>query len=115
MPPTGRQVLLVALPLLAVLLWFVALRVALAVTRPRPGRARPATQDLGGDEPPAVVSLLANRWKVTEDAVESTLIDLAARGYLELRQLSDDPVATTVHLVDPQPQERLTGYEGEVL
>src|SRR3970040_1086645 len=32
-----------------------------------------------GGEPPAVVNLLANRWRVTEDAVESTLLDLAAR------------------------------------
>ncbi len=93
--PTAEQVLLVAVPAVAVALWFVALRIALHLTRPRPGRALPATQDLGGDEPPAVVSLLVNRWRVTEDAVEATLVDLAARDHLEFRQLSDDPMATT--------------------
>jgi hypothetical protein len=46
--------------------------------------ADPASPDLG-DEPPAVASLLANRWRLNENASESTLLDLVARGHLELR------------------------------
>lgn len=83
-------------------------------TRPARPPTGPAVPDLG-DEPPAVVNLLANRWRLNEDAAESTLLDLAARGYLELRQPGADPTHTTIHLrpagatADPaalQPYER---------
>jgi len=90
------------LPLLALVAatlgWFVLLGLVLLATRPLPVSPGPATQDLQGDEPPAVVSLLVNDWAVTEDAAESTLLDLAARGYLELRQPDADPRHTTVHV-----------------
>jgi hypothetical protein len=62
---------------------------------------------------------LANRWRLTVDAVESTLLDLAARGHIELRQLGDDPRQTTIHVVaDAKPRKgpaELTGYERRVL
>jgi hypothetical protein len=95
------------------LLWFVV-----AHTRPPAMGGRPASQDLGGEESPAVVSLMANRWRLTVDAVESTLLDLAARGHLELRQLGDDPRQTTIHLTDAakprKPPLELTEYENKV-
>jgi len=78
--------------------WFALYGLALFVTRPADVRPAPATQDLPGEESPAVVSLLANRWEVTEDATESTLIDLAARRYFELRQPASDPMQTTIHV-----------------
>jgi hypothetical protein len=62
-----------------------------------------------------VVNLLANRWQLTEDASEATLLDLAARGYLELRQPTNDPMHTTIHLRDHDRQEELTRYERRVL
>jgi Predicted membrane protein (DUF2207) C-terminal domain len=80
--------------------WYVLYALARLATRPLPVRAAPATQELGA-QPPAVASLLANRWELTEDAAESTLLDLAARGYLEIRQPGNDPMQTTIHLRDP--------------
>ena len=86
------------LVLLAFALWGVGYAVALVSTRPVLARPGPATQDLPGDEPPAVVSVLANAWSVTPDAAESTLLDLAARGYVELRMPDADPRHTTIHV-----------------
>lgn len=91
---------------------------ATALLLTRPARPRPAapTPELG-DEPPAVVNLVANGWELNEDAVEATLLDLAARRHIELRQTGSDPRQTTVHLrsaQDAQPGE-LTPYEKRVL
>lgn len=86
-------------------------------TRPARVRPGPPTPDLG-EEPPAVVTLLANRWRLTEDAAESTLLDLAAHRFIELRQLTDDPNHTTVHLpprLDEQRVAALRPYERQVL
>jgi hypothetical protein len=76
---------------------------ALVVTRPARPAPAPATQDLPGTEPPAVVSLLAGGWDLSEDAAESTLIDLGARKFLEFRQPGNDPMQTTIHLREPHP------------
>jgi Predicted membrane protein len=103
------DIVLAALPLAA---WFAAYGGLLAATRPRAGRAVPATPELG-DEPPAVVSLFANDWKVTVDAVESTLLDLGARRILEFRQPGDDPRQTTIHIVDEHPTG-LNPYEQRI-
>lgn len=94
--------------------WFAVFAACLVLTRPRPVPAAPPTQEFGGAEPPAVVSLLANRWEVTPDAAESTLLDLAARRIVELRQPGDDPARTTLHLRDTDAGD-LTGYERRVL
>ena len=92
--------------------WLGGYGLMLFVTRPRTIRALPATQDLGA-EPPAVASLLTNDWEVTEDAAESTLLDLGARRILEFRQPADDPMHTTVHIVQYSPTG-LTPYERRV-
>jgi Predicted membrane protein (DUF2207) len=109
------EIVLVAAALVAWLLLLAAVRTS---TRPADVTPRPASADLAGDEPPAVVSLLANRWTLTEDAAESTLIDLAARGWLEFRQPGNDPSHTTVHLLPPPPDAAahpLAPYEHQVL
>jgi Predicted membrane protein (DUF2207) len=93
--------------------WFLLYALALLVTRPADVSPAPATQDFPGEEPPAVVSLLANRWEVTEDAAESTLIDLAARRYLEFRQPANDPMQTTIHVRDGD-MSALLPYERSV-
>jgi hypothetical protein len=103
------DIVLGALPLAG---WFAAYGGLLVATRPRAGRAVPATPDLG-EEPPAVASLLVNDWEVTVDAVESTLLDLAARRIIEFRQPADDPRQTTIHIVDEHPSG-LTPYEQRV-
>src|SRR3989440_2836677 len=90
--------------------WFALYSVVLLATRPARPDPAPATQDLPGSEPPAVVSMLAGYWELSEDAAESTLIDLAARRYLEFRQPGNDPMQTTVHVRDPNPSG-LNPYE----
>jgi hypothetical protein len=87
---------------------------ALLATRPARPSPAPATPELG-DEPPAVVSLLGNRWTVTEDAAEATLLDLAARRTIELRQPANDPMQTTIHVRAGEPPGELLGYERRVL
>jgi hypothetical protein len=100
--------------LAGVAVWFAALGLALLVTRPADVRPLPPSQDLPGDEPPAIVSLLTNRWEITEDAAESTLIDLAARKLLEFRQPANDPWQTTVHVRSTGAQGLLP-YESSIL
>jgi len=108
------------LPAVAALVaWFLLLWLTLARTRPPAMGGAAPSQDLGGDESPAIVSMFANRWLLTVDAVESTLLDLAARGHLELRQLGDDPRQTTIHVVGAhrgtKGPDTLAEYERKVL
>ena len=53
---------------------------------PSPG---PETSELA-DEPPAVANLLVNRCQVTHAAAAATLLDLAARGHLEVFEAGVD-------------------------
>jgi hypothetical protein len=95
--------------------WFGAYGIARLFTRPASPAPDPATPDLG-PESPAVVSLLVNRWSLTEDAAESTLLDLAARRFVELRQPGNDPMQTTLHLpARPPDTAGLRPYERRVL
>src|SRR5437762_8040541 len=110
----GFLVLPVAIGAAAVGGWFLLYTLILLATRPARPDPAPATQDLPGSEPPAVVSLLAGNWELTEDAAESTFIDLAARKYLEFRQPGNDPMQTTVHVRDPNPPGLLP-YERRIL
>jgi hypothetical protein len=114
--------LLEALAVIGLLgVWFLLFAAVLTATRPADVKPQPPHADLAGDEPPAIVSLFAGRWKLNEDAAESTLIDLAARRWIELRQPGNDPTQTTVHLLHypggrpPKDQQPLTGYEEMVL
>ncbi len=94
--------------------WFALYGLCLLLTRPARPQPMPPTQDLGANpEPPAVVSLLANHWDITEDAAEATLLDLGARRLLEFRQPADDPMQTTVHVRVPNPTG-LNAYERRV-
>jgi hypothetical protein len=93
--------------------WFVLYAVALLVTRPARPAPLPATQELPGSETPAVVSLLAGYWDLSEDAAESTLVDLAARKFLEFRQPGNDPMQTTIHIRVPNPTG-LNAYEQRI-
>ena len=86
------------LSITAVAGWFALFATCLLATRPRPVPPAAATQDFGGDEPPAVVSLLAHGWEVTDAAARCTVLDLAARRLFELRQPGNVPRQTTIHL-----------------
>jgi hypothetical protein len=94
--------IVIAVAVLATAAWAALFGLVLLITRSSFPEPTPATMDLG-PEPPAVVNLLANRWhRPDEDAAEATLLDLAGRRYYEIRQASDDPVHSTIH-INPQP------------
>lgn len=98
----------------AVLAWSLLAYVSWRWLRIDPIEPGPAIQEPPGDEPPAVVSLIAQGWVITSDAAESTLIDLAARRLVEFRQPGPDPRQTTVHVLD-RPTEGLLPHERLVL
>ncbi|WP_143447843.1 DUF2207 domain-containing protein [Kineosporia sp. R_H_3] len=112
----GTAVWAAALALSA--LWAVGV-VALALgTRHRAPVAGPPTADLPpAGLPPGVVAYLTQDLVVGEDAVESTLVDLAARGHVDLRQADRDPRSTTVHLTGHRVAagDHLLPFEEQVL
>lgn len=80
-------------------------------------RRRPATPPVGpltldlGPEPPAVVNFLTHGFAVTPEAVPATLLDLAARGVLELERRGPGVFVCRLGR-DP---EGLTTYEQQVV
>ncbi len=103
------MIVLLAWAAVAVALWFLLVLVAILMTRARDLDPGSTTSDLG-QEPPAVVNLLVSGWRVTPDAVPATLLDLAARDYVDLDQLG--PANTVCHLRQTdtsglEPYERL--------
>ena len=95
--------------------WFLVYAACRMLTRPARPAPAPAAPDLG-PEPPAIVHLLVNRWTLTEDAAEATMLDLAARRFVELRQPGNDPLHTTVHVPSSPPDTNgLRPYERQVL
>jgi hypothetical protein len=110
---TSSQLLAAGLAVGSVAGYLALYGLALVITRPARPAPAPATQDLPGTEPPAVVSLLAGGWDLSEDAAESTLLDLGARKFLEFRQPGNDPMQTTIHLREPKPVG-LNRYEQRV-
>ena len=94
--------------------WVVAVTVSLSRSRPRLPEPGPTRTDLPGQEPPAAVSLMVNRWRSDEDAIDSTLLDLAARGFLELRETGEEPTQTTARLRKGDGRS-LTSYEQQIL
>ena len=88
---------------------------AMAVrSRPRDPEPGPPAMDLPDDAPPAVVGLITNAWGVPRAAAPATLLDLAARGLLEIQHLG--PGEFTVRVLDgPARAERLAAYEERVL
>lgn len=88
---------------LVMLGWFVA-------GRPWPPRPSVATPELG-PEPPALVAMMYDRWRVGDTAIVATLLDLAARRFVELDQVGGE---TVVRLRDA-PSGQLTTSEREVL
>jgi Predicted membrane protein (DUF2207) len=95
----------------AVVLWVLLLLGVAFATRARGVDPGPVTMELG-EEPPAVVDLLTNDWRVTADAIPATLLDLAARDYLDLEQYGP---GRTVSRVRRTSGEGLEAYERMVL
>jgi Predicted membrane protein (DUF2207) len=95
----------------AIVLWVLLLLGVAFATRARGVDPGPATMELG-EEPPAVVDLLTNDWRVTADAIPATLLDLAARDYLDLEQYGP---GRTVCRVRRTSDAGLEAYERMVL
>jgi hypothetical protein len=85
-------------------------------TRPRHPDPGPSTMDPPGDEPPAVVGFLANRWAVPRAAVPATLVDLAARGHLDIQHVPGGNCIVRIQPGDkPEADGALAPYEQRVL
>lgn len=92
--------------------WLLLLGALVVATRPRRVEPGPATLDPGGPEPPAVVNLLTNGWRLGHESVPATLLDLAARGLVAVDQVGP---RTLVRVRSGRPQADLAPYEGMVL
>ena len=91
--------------------WLLAAAALFLVRRPAEPPIGAQTLELG-PEPPAVANFLVNDFRVTDDAVPATLIDLAARNVVDVEQRG--PGVFYVRL-RPEPAEPLTTYEQRVL
>jgi hypothetical protein len=92
-------------------LWLIVIALLAVVTRTKQPEPQPAGLEFGGDEPPAVVNMLASGWKVRGEALSSTLVDLAARRIIDFERATDGRL-----LVRPrQHAAELTAYERQVL
>ena len=69
--------------------WAALLGVVAFFTRSRDVEPGPTTLEFGGPEPPAVVNLLTNDWRLGHEAVPATLLDLAARRLVQLDQVGE--------------------------
>jgi hypothetical protein len=93
--------------------WIALVAFAAFATRARDPEAQPAALELGGDEPPAVVNLLTNGWKVRGEAVPATLVDLAARKVVSFEQT--EPDRFQVRVTNDGAAAALADYERQVL
>jgi hypothetical protein len=91
--------------------WLVAAGLVYLSQRPSEPPVGPKSLDLG-PETPALANFLVNDFRVTDAAVPATLLDLAARGVIELEQRG--PGVFYVRLRTTH-DEQLTSYERRVL
>jgi hypothetical protein len=91
--------------------WLVAASAVLISRAPPQPPVGSRTLELG-PEPPAVANLITHGWRVTDEAVSATLIDLAARNVVDIEQRG--PGVFYVRL-RAQTDEPLTRYERRVL
>jgi len=91
--------------------WLVAVGLVDVVRRPAEPEAESPTLDLG-PESPAVANFLTHDFAVTAEAVPATLLDLAARGVVELEQRG---FGNYVCRLDRSADSSLLPYERRVL
>ena len=91
--------------------WLLAVGIVYLRRRPNEPRPDPPTLDLG-PEPPAVANLLVHDFRVTRDAVPATLLDLAARGFVELEERG---AGSYVCRVEDKTGGELAPYERRVV
>ena len=90
--------------------WLALLGILRLVRSPKTPPPGPETTELG-EEAPALVNLLVNDFKATRDAVPATLLDLAARGVVEIE---DRGLSNYFCRVSPGTPG-LTAYEDKLL
>ena len=100
---------LLALAAAGLTVWLLTVAVIRILRHPRSPERGPATMELR-PEPPAVAGMLANDFAVTRDVLPATLLDLAARGAVEIESHGDQ---TFVSLREPPPD--LLSFEDQVL
>ncbi len=109
----GASYLLLVAGIIALAVFLLAFGYRWLRTRPELPHAGPETNDLGSNpEPPAVVNLLVNRWRVSRSAVAATLVDLAARRVLGRDLVGHD--GTVVRLRDTPAAGSLSPYAQQV-
>lgn len=91
--------------------WLLAVGAVHLARRPPEPRSGPPTLELG-PEPPAVVNLVTHRWRVTDTAVPATLLDLAARRFVELEHRGPERYVCRLR---SKSTETLAPYEQRVI
>lgn len=109
--PSGADGVLVVAAFVASVAWLLAAAAVFLLRRPPEPDVGPRTLELG-PEPPAVANFLVNDFRVTDDAVPATLIDLAARNVVDVEQRG--PGVFYIRLRETV-DEPLTRYERRVL
>lgn len=108
----GAQLVLAIAAAASALAWLLAAGALYLLRKPPEPPVGPRTLDLGA-EPPAVANFLVNDFRLTSEAVPATLIDLAARDFLEIEQRG--PGTFYVRLRETDLHESLSPYEARVL
>ena len=91
--------------------WLVAAGVVFVSRRPPEPAVGHRTLELG-PEPPAVANFLVHDFRVTDDAVPATLIDLAARNVVDIEQRGPGVFYVRLRASSSEP---LTSYEHRIL
>jgi hypothetical protein len=107
----GKELEIVLLGVIAGVLWLAAAAFLMASRAPAQPHVGPRTLELG-PEPPAVANFLVHDFRVTDEAVPATLIDLAARRLVEVEQRG---VGVFYIRLRPAREGPLTAYERRVL
>ena len=92
-------------------LWLGGLGLVRLARNPREPTPGPSTSELG-PEPPAIVDLLSNDFQVEREAVPATLLDLAARRFVDLEGIGAE---LRVRIRGDAPVSSLLSYERRVL
>lgn len=109
----GLSLALLVAAAVAAILWGLVTASLWVASRPKLPAAGPETPDLW-DEPPAIASMLVQRWRVTRSAMAATLVDLAARRVLGLEDYAGGEHVVRIRSNRPEG-EQFTRYEKQVL
>jgi hypothetical protein len=111
LPQLDDPFLIAALVVVGV--WLLLLGAFAFCTRSRRVEPGPASMELR-PEPPAIVNLLVNGSRVTPNAVQATLLDLAAREFIDIEEY-DAGQHIICRLKQREPDDRLESYTKIVL